>query len=216
MGSIKRMLPVLAVTAFMAVPAVAQGALLSNAATSPGKATGAAVELGGLLVVGKSATSKDDAKVTAVNVAGIELLGHQNGKHRGALAPLGPVLDGVNNATCEGGVDDPDQPCLLIAHMNTREVEGEEGTDEEGSSQREANVVILGSNSRASGLKVAGSDAVSQHDTNGSDDDTCSDAASGWVLTGQDSYVPGLNQTLLQNESISFNQNCNEGETPAP
>ncbi|MEY2478373.1 MAG: hypothetical protein QOG87_3688 [Actinomycetota bacterium] len=80
---------------------------VGGAAASPGSASASVVELPGVLIVGKSESSKTGAKVTVLSVGGTDLL-VKNGSdagpsYSGPLAPVGDQVDAANKALCPAG-----------------------------------------------------------------------------------------------------------------
>lgn len=190
-------MPLLAVGALFAIPAAASGQIVSNSAAVPGNASGAAVDMPGLLIVNKSASSQSDAKVTALNVGGWEVLGYQDGRYRGAAASSGATIDSINARTCpprgEGG-----GPCTRILYMNTDEFETPTGAS------RSAEAELLGyQNRNGAGFSVAGSRADS-----GRNSVVCSDGARGYLLTTDKGYTPTPTNNLLSTQAVRLANNC--------
>jgi hypothetical protein len=83
------------------VPGVAQNSV------TPGHASAAAVDIPGVITVGKSDSTKHTSSVNVLSVGGQDLLTRsgdaEGGTWTGQLAAAGAVLDGVNNALCPAG-----------------------------------------------------------------------------------------------------------------
>ncbi len=99
----------IAAAVVMALPSAAHAGILSNATAGPDRASGAAVDLGdGLVVLGGSRSDAGETSWDAVAIGGETVIGRQatpggaQNEWTGLLAGIGPTVDDLNAATCDG------------------------------------------------------------------------------------------------------------------
>lgn len=94
---------------------------VGQAESSPGHSSASAVEFPDVLVINKSETTKDSAKVTRLSLLGQPLLVKDGdatgGANSGDLAAVGDVIDQVNDALCPAGRAAPGQ-CVTVMDAN--------------------------------------------------------------------------------------------------
>ena len=205
-SGLRRAMPLVAVCAFLVVPASASAGL-SDASASPGEASGAAVDYPGLVTLNKSETHKDgSAKATGLAVGGMDIIAHENGSYTGSLGAVGAAVDPINTALCEGGALDPvGGYCIVVLHLDSRGA-----SDPELGSISSANAVLLGINGPNNGYNVAGSAAGSQYNAFTGN---CSDVSAGYLLISKKQFsAPGTPNTAMHRRAGSIAQPC---ETPA-
>lgn len=108
------------------IPGVAQ-----NSAT-PGQASAAAVDVPGVVTVGKADTTTNSSRVTVVGAGGQELLTREGdangGTYAGPLAPAGDVVDAVNDALCPAGVSNTTDTCVVVLYSRATSTSNATGT----------------------------------------------------------------------------------------
>jgi len=155
-----RTVALMAGLAALALPASSFGAGLPQSSAEPGAASGSPIDLGQLLTLGKSNSSKDSSKTNVLTLAGLDLLtknGNVSGQatNSGLLAPVGDIVDALNGALCPAGPVDETGLCLSVLHSNASgDVESDDlGTRKRNNSSFATLVLTLGDQ----GIYVLGS-----------------------------------------------------------
>lgn len=205
-----RTVALMAGLAALALPASSFGAGLPQSSAEPGAASGSPIDLGQLLTLGKSNSSKDSSKTNVLTLAGLDLLtknGNVSGQatNSGLLAPVGDIVDALNGALCPAGPVDETGLCLSVLHSNASgDVESDDlGTRKRNNSSFATLVLTLGDQ----GIYVLGSAAASAELTPDGQPSNCTDLGGGYVLTFK-GPLPAIPPDGLSRNSTSVGQAC--------
>jgi hypothetical protein len=194
-------------TAALCAPAAASAAGgLADATATPGTASGAAIDLPGVLTLNKSTATSNGSNVQQVTLLGVNVLGKQAGQNTGALAPVGGVVDTLNGALCKSGPS-ATAPCLVVLYSNqtdkTQTIPGI-GTQQ----NHAASATTLALSGGGVGLSVLGSQAASNQQTPTGGTSTCTNLSRGYILVATAPGLPNDGVKGLDNTAAVLNQPC--------
>jgi hypothetical protein len=186
----------LAGMAVFASTSLAAGGGIATASSSPTGASGAVLDLAGLLTLGKSNTSTTSGpSVQTLTLLNTNLLGKDAANHdTGALAAVGALVQSLDTALCKHGTTG-NSFCLAVLSSSDSSKTTASGTASSASYQTLAlslaslHVRLLGSSASSVKTSVAGVPV-------------CQNGAVGYVLS-TDPVVPGTQGLNIQNESVT-------------
>jgi hypothetical protein len=162
------------------VPYVAQ------AQSELGHSSASALEIPGLLTLGKSETRRSTAKVTILNLAGTDVLTKEGdatgGSYGGVLADAGAIVDTVNAGLCPSATGNF---CLLLLPTSATST-----TAANGSQANSASFSLLKLKVGADGITVLPTSATTNRTRLPFIGFRCTDAATAFVATGTGTLAP--------------------------
>lgn len=177
------------VGAAMITPAAslaAGGGGIDNAGATPGSASASPLALGSVLVLNKSDTTTSGAKVTVLEVAGLNLLSKSgNGVNGGDLAIAGGILDTLNKALCKNG-QEASGFCIGLLFSNSTQ------TAATNNASGSTVAVTLGK----AHLRLLGSEASTTQESAG-----CVSTSVGYIANWENVYA--LPSSALENGAIA-------------
>jgi hypothetical protein len=180
----------------MMLPASSSAAGLMTATSSPTGASGTVLDLGSVLTLGQSNTSKTAGpSVTVLRLLNMNLLSKDAHNHNtGALAAVGNLLDAINRGLCKNGTT-ASGFCLALLSSSDAMTTTASGSAQSASYQT---VALTLANLH---IRLLGSSASSVFASLGGVP-LCQNGGLAYILS-TDPIVPGTTGLNIQNESVT-------------
>jgi hypothetical protein len=195
-------------TAALCAPAVASAGLLDST-SSAGKTSASPLNLAPLLTLNKADSSSTDSHVTVLNVGGVDLLAKSTApdgttQNTGALAPVGGVVDSLNQGLCPAGPAATGN-CIVVLYNGKTDVDRSDALGSDNTHNSSA--ATLGINLGDTGLFLLGSQTASEQKTPTGGTSTCNNTSRSYILVTKSQLLP-TNVNGLDKTSTSLNQAC--------
>jgi hypothetical protein len=159
--------------------------------SQPGHSYGSAVELPGVITVGRSETTPTTSRVTVLRVLDQDLLTREGnatgGTYGGQLAQVGPVIDQINALGCPRGYPAPaGTDCVLVLYSNATSTSNATGTSTNNTAAFKLAVVKL---NNGDGVEVLPTSARTSR-VRFFGQNRCTDIATAFILTGSGQLAP--------------------------